>query len=71
MYISNLGWRSYSLTVNVIIIHSFYKHCCYLFCLLYLSDTEIDWKAYMQEVAGVINGTFDYYKLGGDTGPLV
>ncbi|XP_067122133.1 dol-P-Man:Man(5)GlcNAc(2)-PP-Dol alpha-1,3-mannosyltransferase [Centruroides vittatus] len=33
--------------------------------------TEIDWKAYMQEVEGVINGTFDYTKLKGDTGPLV
>jgi len=34
-------------------------------------DTEIDWKAYMQEVEGAINGTFNYRKLGGDTGPLV
>ena len=34
-------------------------------------DTEIDWTAYMQEVEGVINGTYDYTKLGGDTGPLV
>jgi len=25
----------------------------------------------MQEVEGVINGTYDYTKLGGDTGPLV
>ncbi|KAI0217871.1 Dol-P-Man:Man(5)GlcNAc(2)-PP-Dol alpha-1,3-mannosyltransferase [Lamellibrachia satsuma] len=33
--------------------------------------TEIDWRAYMQEVEGVINGTFDYTKLKGDTGPLV
>ena len=34
-------------------------------------DTEIDWVAYMQEVGGVINGTFDYMQLKGDTGPLV
>ncbi|XP_022258800.1 dol-P-Man:Man(5)GlcNAc(2)-PP-Dol alpha-1,3-mannosyltransferase-like isoform X2 [Limulus polyphemus] len=34
-------------------------------------DTEIDWKAYMQEVEGVVNGTLDYTKLEGDTGPLV
>ena len=34
-------------------------------------DTEIDWIAYMQEVEGVVNGTFDYTKLKGDTGPLV
>lgn len=34
-------------------------------------DTEIDWIAYMQEVEGFINGTFNYYELKGDTGPLV
>ncbi|MPC61375.1 Dol-P-Man:Man(5)GlcNAc(2)-PP-Dol alpha-1,3-mannosyltransferase [Portunus trituberculatus] len=34
-------------------------------------DTEIDWVAYMQEVEGVANGTWDYTKLKGDTGPLV
>ncbi|XP_076837236.1 dol-P-Man:Man(5)GlcNAc(2)-PP-Dol alpha-1,3-mannosyltransferase [Brachyhypopomus gauderio] len=33
--------------------------------------TEIDWKAYMDEVEGVINGTYDYTLLKGDTGPLV
>ncbi len=34
--------------------------------------TEIDWVAYMQEVAPVIhNSTFDYSQLRGDTGPLV
>uniref|UniRef100_H3ATY4 Dol-P-Man:Man(5)GlcNAc(2)-PP-Dol alpha-1,3-mannosyltransferase n=1 Tax=Latimeria chalumnae TaxID=7897 RepID=H3ATY4_LATCH len=33
--------------------------------------TEIDWKAYMDEVEGVINGTYDYTALKGDTGPLV
>jgi alpha-1,3-mannosyltransferase len=34
--------------------------------------TEIDWRAYMQEVAGVIEGgQYDYAKLRGDTGPLV
>lgn len=41
-------------------------------CVLsYLSDTEIDWGAYMAEVEGVINGTYDYTELRGDTGPLV
>ncbi|KAK6311099.1 hypothetical protein J4Q44_G00191540 [Coregonus suidteri] len=34
-------------------------------------DTEIDWKAYMDEVEGVINGTYDYTQLKGGTGPLV
>jgi len=33
--------------------------------------TEIDWVAYMQEVAGVLGGERDYLKLRGDTGPLV
>lgn len=27
--------------------------------------TEIDWKAYMQEVEGFLNGTFDYEQLKG------
>lgn len=39
--------------------------------MLSATDTEIDWKAYMDEVEGVINGTFDYTQLKGDTGPLV
>jgi len=34
-------------------------------------DTEIDWKAYMEEVEGVENGEYDYAKLKGGTGPLV
>uniref|UniRef100_A0A182TRU8 dolichyl-P-Man:Man5GlcNAc2-PP-dolichol alpha-1,3-mannosyltransferase n=1 Tax=Anopheles melas TaxID=34690 RepID=A0A182TRU8_9DIPT len=33
--------------------------------------TEIDWKAYMQECEGFLNGTTDYSLLRGDTGPLV
>lgn len=34
-------------------------------------DTEIDWKAYMQEVQGFLEGDFNYTHLKGDTGPLV
>lgn len=34
-------------------------------------DTEIDWKAYMQQVEIFVNGTTDYTKLVGGTGPLV
>ncbi|XP_055609026.1 lethal(2)neighbour of tid protein 2 [Uranotaenia lowii] len=33
--------------------------------------TEIDWKAYMQECEGFLNGTTNYGLLKGDTGPLV
>ena len=33
--------------------------------------TEIDWKAYMQEVQGVLDGERDYTELRGGTGPLV
>uniref|UniRef100_A0A8C4XIF7 Dol-P-Man:Man(5)GlcNAc(2)-PP-Dol alpha-1,3-mannosyltransferase n=1 Tax=Falco tinnunculus TaxID=100819 RepID=A0A8C4XIF7_FALTI len=33
--------------------------------------TEIDWKAYMEEVEGFANGTLDYTQLRGNTGPLV
>jgi len=46
------------LCVNIVVIHK-------------VNYTEIDWVAYMQEVEGVINGTMDYSKLRGDTGPLV
>lgn len=42
-----------------------------LIVLNYVSYTEIDWIAYMQEVEGVLNGNFNYTELKGDTGPLV
>jgi alpha-1,3-mannosyltransferase len=35
-----------------------------------LLDTEIDWKAYMEEVEGFISGERDYTKINGCTGPL-
>lgn len=44
---------------------------CKLILMSCCADTEIDWKAYMDEVEGVINGTYDYTLLKGDTGPLV
>ena len=31
--------------------------------------TEIDWRAYMDEVGGYLGGERDYLKLKGDTGP--
>ncbi|RKP13555.1 glycosyltransferase, partial [Piptocephalis cylindrospora] len=36
-----------------------------------VSYTEIDWRAYMDEVGGFLDGERDYLKLKGDTGPLV
>ncbi|NP_001171840.1 dolichyl-P-Man:Man(5)GlcNAc(2)-PP-dolichyl mannosyltransferase [Saccoglossus kowalevskii] len=46
------------IVVNVLVIHN-------------IKYTEIDWEAYMDEVEGVVNGTYDYMKLKGGTGPLV
>lgn len=43
----------------------------HIFIIYFAKYTEIDWVAYMQEVEGVKNGTFDYAQLKGDTGPLV
>ena len=45
----------------------------FLCCLIvwFVPYTEIDWIAYMQEVAGFLGGERDYTKLKGDTGPLV
>ena len=40
-------------------------------CVLIFIDTEIDWKAYMQEVQYFLNGERNYYNMRGDTGPLV
>lgn len=37
----------------------------------YVPYTEIDWKAYMQEVEGYLQGERDYLKIRGDTGPIV
>ncbi|XP_065890358.1 dol-P-Man:Man(5)GlcNAc(2)-PP-Dol alpha-1,3-mannosyltransferase-like [Dysidea avara] len=41
------------------------------FIINFVKYTEIDWIAYMQEVEGFLNGTWDYVELRGDTGPLV
>lgn len=34
-------------------------------------DTEIDWVAYMEQVAQIVSGERDYTKIRGGTGPLV
>jgi len=36
-----------------------------------MSDTKIDWDAYMQQVDMFISGERDYSKIEGETGPLV
>lgn len=36
-----------------------------------VSYTEIDWKAYMEEVEGFLGGERDYTQIRGNTGPLV
>ena len=36
-----------------------------------MTDTEIDWTAYMQQVAQYVKGERDYAKIEGGTGPLV
>lgn len=41
------------------------------FIILRIPYTEIDWKAYMQQIAQYRAGERDYTKIRGDTGPLV
>lgn len=38
---------------------------------LFWADTEIDWKAYMEQVAQYVSGERDYTAIKGGTGPLV
>ncbi|CAJ1012689.1 putative ALG3 protein [Leishmania naiffi] len=39
--------------------------------ILVVPYTEIDWRAYMEEVEGFLHGQLDYRNLKGGTGPLV
>eukprot|EP00053_Salpingoeca_punica_P024831 m.14795 g.14795 ORF g.14795 m.14795 type:complete len:445 (+) comp7229_c1_seq1:2206-3540(+) len=48
----------FELLLNIFIVHR-------------VPYTEIDWRAYMQEVEGALGGNYDYTQLKGDTGPLV
>jgi alpha-1,3-mannosyltransferase len=41
------------------------------YSLFFVRYTEIDWRAYMQEVEGFLGGELNYELLRGDTGPLV
>lgn len=59
------------LCIPVMILLSVAECLVSFFVINRIKYTEIDWVAYMQEVEGVINGTYDYMQLKGDTGPLV
>ena len=73
VYIASLLWLL-ELLLNLAIVElvpCVYQNICEKFLTL-LSDTEIDWVAYMEEVAGPMkDGVWDYTKLEGGTGPLV
>jgi hypothetical protein len=43
----------------------------FIYFVLNPTDTEIDWKAYMQQIAIFNKGERDYKNIEGDTGPLV
>lgn len=61
-------------TDSILLIGFFIMHFEFIlnkFIISKVKYTEIDWVAYMQEVEGYLNGTADYMKLRGDTGPLV
>lgn len=46
------------------VLSSYYPRLLtYAMCV---ADTEIDWKAYMQEVKGFLDGERDYLNLRGD-----
>ncbi|KAG5333473.1 NT56 protein, partial [Acromyrmex heyeri] len=60
--------KKLSLTVKLFVVLEIILNAVIIQTVPY---TEIDWKAYMQEVEGFLNGTSDYSKLRGDTGPLV
>ncbi|XP_044742980.1 lethal(2)neighbour of tid protein [Chrysoperla carnea] len=57
----------YIVTIFILIAELFIN----IFVIESVKYTEIDWKAYMQECEGFLNGTLDYSQLKGDTGPLV
>ena len=52
-------------------VHHMHTKCVHTHTHTLYIDTEIDWVAYMQEVEGFLNGSWNYTGLRGDTGPLV
>lgn len=61
---------NYFLPISSFLVSMNFFAC--IFVIYFVPYTEIDWIAYMQEVAGVIKSSqFDYKQLRGATGPLV
>ncbi|XP_065173048.1 LOW QUALITY PROTEIN: lethal(2)neighbour of tid protein 2 [Atheta coriaria] len=77
----NTFWKCYDYAQKLIFDPNYVATACYLILLAEVvlnyiivenvAYTEIDWKAYMQEVEGFLNGTLDYAQIKGDTGPCV
>lgn len=55
---ARLEWISYLILFAELILN--------IFIVLRINYTEIDWIAYMQQVGGFLNGTFDYSELKGE-----
>ena len=70
-FVQNLlfKWEYFSILAILLIFGE------YILCTLIIHKipyTEIDWRAYMQEVEGpFVHNDWNYTNLGGDTGPLV
>lgn len=58
---------SVSTTFNIL---EFLCTKCRTLCIFNV-DTEIDWKAYMSQVEGVVNGTWDNSQLRDITGSII
>ena len=74
-YMSNvIGWCKTNLLCNPAVVAVVLSVIEVLLCSLVIWKvpyTEIDWKAYMQEVEGFLSGERNYELIRGDTGPLV
>ncbi|EEQ97604.1 conserved hypothetical protein, partial [Perkinsus marinus ATCC 50983] len=72
LILDTIAGRRVSSIVACILVLLLLEYITCRFILARVSYTEIDWKAYMQEVEGwLVDGDTNYYHLKGDTGPLV
>lgn len=65
-YIASSKWN-FQFVCTLLLVEA----CLCILIVKNVSYTEIDWKAYMQEVTTWQEGERDYMKIRGDTGPLV